>query len=113
MTGSLSPASADFILNNRVPTPCRHFCGRDEELSVLHDLLNEHDKAFISGIPGIGKSELAKAYAKQHKADYTNIVHLYYTGSMREDIARMDFVDDLSDDTTDARYERHARFLRH
>lgn len=111
-TGSLSPASADFILNNRVPAPCRHFCGRDEELSVLHGLLNKHGKAFISGIPGIGKSELAKAYAKQHKADYTNIVHLYYTGSLREDIARMDFVDDLPDDTADARYERHARFLR-
>ena len=111
-TGSLSPASADFILNNHVPTPCRHFCGRDEELSVLHDLLNEHSKVFISGIPGIGKSELAKAYAKQHKADYTNIVHLYYTGSLREDITRMDFVDDLPDDTDDVRYQRHTRFLR-
>lgn len=111
-TGSLSPTSADFILNNRVPVPCRHFCGRDEELSVLHDLLNEHSKVFISGIPGIGKSELAKGYAKQHKADYTNIVHLYYTGSLREDITRMDFVDDLPDDTSDMRFERHARFLR-
>ena len=111
-TGSLSAASADFILSNRVPTPCRHFCGRDAELSVLHDLLNEHSKVFISGIPGIGKSELAKAYAKQHKADYTNIVHLYYTGSLREDITRMDFVDDLADDDTDMRYQRHARFLR-
>lgn len=111
-TGSLSPASSDFILNNRVPAPCRHFCGRDEELSVLHDLLNEHGKVFITGIPGIGKSELAKAYAKQYKADYTNIVYLYYTGSLHEDIARMDFVDDLPDDTADARYERHARFLR-
>lgn len=111
-TDSLSPASADFILNNRVPVPCRHFCGRDAELSILHDLLNEHSKVFISGIPGIGKSELAKAYAKQHKADYTNIVHLYYTGSLREDITRMDFVDDLPDDTDEVRYQRHARFLR-
>lgn len=111
-TGSLSPASADFILNNRVPVPCRYFCGRDGELSVLHDLLNEHSKVFISGIPGIGKSELAKAYAKQHKADYTSIVHLYYTGSLRDDITRMDFVDDLPDDTSDMRFERHARFLR-
>ena len=110
--GSLSPASADFILNNRVPAPCRHFCGRDAELSILHDLLNEHGKVFISGIPGIGKSELAKAYAKQHKADYTSIVHLYYTGSLRDDITRMDFVDDLPDDTSDMRFERHARFLR-
>ena len=111
-TGSLSPASADFILNNRVPVPCRYFCGRDGELSVLHDLLNEHSKVFISGIPGIGKSELAKAYAKQHKADYTNILHLYYTGSLRDDITRMDFVDDLPDDTDEVRYQRHTRFLR-
>ncbi|MBQ3157907.1 MAG: tetratricopeptide repeat protein, partial [Clostridia bacterium] len=79
---------------------------------ILHDLLNEHGKVFISGIPGIGKSELAKAYAKQHKADYTSIVHLYYTGSLRDDITRMDFVDDLADDDTDMRYQRHARFLR-
>lgn len=112
VTGSLSPASADFILSNPVPVPCRHFCGRDAELSILHDLLNEHSKVFISGIPGIGKSELVKAYAKQHKANYTNIVHLYYTGSLREDITRMDFVDDLPDDTSDMRFERHARFLR-
>ena len=110
--GSLSPSSADFILNNHVPTPCRHFCGREEELSALHGLLNEHGKVFVTGIPGIGKSEMAKAYAKQHKADYTNIVHLYYTGSLRENITRMDFVDDLPDDTAGARYERHARFLR-
>lgn len=111
-TGSLSSASADFILNNRIPAPCRHFCGRDEELSVLYDLLNEHGKVFITGIPGIGKSKLAKAYAKQHKADYANIVHLYYNGSLREDIARMDFVDDLPDDTDEVRFQHHARFLR-
>ena len=111
-TGSLSPVSADFILNNRLPAPCRHFCGREAELSTLHALLNEHSKVFISGIPGIGKSELAKAYATQHKADYTSIVHLYYTGSLRDDITRMDFVDDLPDDTDEVRYQRHARFLR-
>ena len=110
--GALSPSSVDFILNHRVPAPCRHFCGRDAELSVLHDLLIEHSKVFISGIPGIGKSELAKAYANQRKADYTNIVHLYYTGSLREDITRMDFADDLPDDTDEVRYQRHARFLR-
>ena len=111
-TGSLSSASADFILNNHVPTPCRHFCGREEELSALHGLLNEHGKVFVTGIPGIGKSEMAKAYAKQHKADYTSIVHLYYTGSLRAGITRIDFVDDLPDDTSDMRFERHARFLR-
>ena len=48
--GSLSPASADFILNNRVPAPCRHFCGWDAELSVLHNLLNEHGN-LCGGLP--------------------------------------------------------------
>ena len=48
--GALSPASADFILNNRVPAPCRHFCGWDAELSVLHNLLNEHGN-LCGGLP--------------------------------------------------------------
>ena len=29
---------------------------------------------FLHGIAGIGKSELAKAYAKQHRKEYTNVL---------------------------------------
>ena len=45
-------------------------------------------------IAGIGKSELAKAYAKQYKKHYTNILYVEYTGDLHQDITDMDFIDD-------------------
>ena len=67
---ALSPIVNDVIFGADVPKPCRYFCGRDKELDELHDQLSENSKIFLQGIPGIGKSELAKAYAKKHKKDY-------------------------------------------
>lgn len=65
--GSLSPVILDYIMDSEVPRPCRHFLGREEELDELHTMLEENSKVFLYGIAGIGKSELAKAYAKQYK----------------------------------------------
>ena len=70
-TGNLSPVVQDFIYDGGVPKPCRYFCGRDKELATLHQLLCDHGKVFLQGIAGIGKSELAKAYAKQFKKEYS------------------------------------------
>lgn len=63
--GTLSPITADMIFDGEVPKPCKHFCGRDTELENLHELVNNHNKVFIHGVAGIGKSEFAKAYAEK------------------------------------------------
>ena len=57
--GKLSPLLKDISYDCDPPRPCRHFCGRDNELLVLHRLLQKHGKVFLQGIPGLGKSELA------------------------------------------------------
>ena len=110
--GNLSPAVKDFIYNGGTPKPCRHFCGRDNELVTLHQLLCSHGKVFLQGIAGIGKSELAKVYAKIHSKEYTNILYLSYTGNLKQDISDMDFADDLPDDDNEERFRKHNRFLR-
>ena len=113
MAGSFSPITRDFIFDVKVPRPCRYFCGRETELASLHELLCEHGKVFLQGIAGIGKSELAKAYAKQYGKEYTNILYFTYSGDLKADIANLDFADDVDDDETiDARFSRHHRFLR-
>lgn len=110
--GNLSPIVKDFVYDSGVPKPCRHFCGRDNELTTLHQSLCDHGKVFLQGIAGIGKSELAKAYAKQHNKEYTNILYLAYTGDLKQDIINMDFADDLPNDDDEERFRKHNRFLR-
>ena len=61
--------------------------GRDKELEELYTMLEENRHVFLCGIAGIGKSELAKAYAKRYikPVSYTHLdvykrqvyIHLY------------------------------------
>ena len=111
-SGTLSPVASDLIMSGNVPNPCKHFCGRDNEISELHTLLDVHSKIFITGLAGIGKSEFAKAYAKTYKKDYTNILYFTYHDSLQTLIEDMDFADDLPTDDNTTRFKRHNRFLR-
>lgn len=110
--GTLSPVISDFVYNGEVPKACAHFCGRNQELSTLHELISEKQIIFLQGIAGIGKSELAKTYAKTYRKEYTNILYLTYSGDLRQDIIDLDFADDLPEDTEDERFRKHNRFLR-
>ncbi len=110
--GALSPIVLDYIMDSEVPKPCRHFIGRDKELEELYTMLEENRHVFLCGIAGIGKSELAKAYAKRYMRHYTNILYVEYTGNLHQDITDMDFIDDPPESTEQERFQRHNRFLR-
>ena len=110
--GALSPIVLDYIMDSEVPKPCRHFIGRDKELEELYTMLEENRHIFLCGIAGIGKSELAKAYAKRYIKQYTNILYVEYTGNLHQDITDMDFIDDPPESTDQERFQRHNRFLR-
>lgn len=100
------------IFGAEVPTPCRYFCGRNTELDELHTTLQEHSKVFIKGFAGIGKSEFAKAYAKNFKKEYGNILYFNYHGSLKEMITDMDFAGDNLSDDEHTRFTKHIRFLK-
>ena len=70
--------------------------------------MQQHTTLFITGMPGIGKSELAKQFAKEHKKDYTNILYLEYTGNFYEMIAGLDFVDDTDTLSEKDRFKKHT-----
>lgn len=70
-------------LMNSAAMPQAFFIGRDNELDHIHKLLEENEVVFLSGIGGIGKSELAKNYAKIHRSDYDNIIYTIYNGNFQ------------------------------
>ncbi len=111
-SGNFSPTISDFIMEGDVPKPCRYFCGREREIEQLHELLVKERKVFLHGIAGIGKSELVKAYAKKYKKSYRNILYISYSGSLKQDITDLNFVDDLQEDNEEERFRKHNRFLR-
>lgn len=76
-SGTLSPNIDGYLLDGFAPRPCRWFCGRESEIATVHELLKQHGHIFVEGIPGIGKSELAKGYVAAFRREYTNI--LYFT----------------------------------
>ncbi len=104
--------ASECIFGAEVPAPCRYFCGRDTELDELHTALQEHSKVFIKGFAGIGKSEFAKAYAKNFKKEYRNILYFNYHGSLKEMITDMDFAGDNITDNEQIRFTKHIRFLK-
>lgn len=111
-TSSISPVITDLAYIESVPKPCKYFCGRDTDLAKLHDLLQTKGKVFISGMAGMGKSELAKAYAYNHRKEYSNTLFLSYGGSLFNLIADMDFVDDRPEDDAQTCFRKHNRILR-
>ncbi|MBR2259966.1 MAG: tetratricopeptide repeat protein [Blautia sp.] len=58
------------------------FLGREKELEEIAGLLPEHDVLFLQGMGGIGKSEIAKSYAKQYHDRYDTVIFLGYEGSL-------------------------------
>lgn len=103
---------SECIFGAEVPAPCRYFCGRDTELDELNTALQEHSKVFIKGFAGIGKSEFAKAYAKNFKKEYRNILYFNYHGSLKKSITDMDFAGDNIIDNEQIRFTKHIRFLK-
>lgn len=95
--GVAAPPPA-YILGCRVPAPCEHFCGRDKEIKALHELLLGKGFAFVTGLPGMGKSELSRAYAHVHSQDYASYyqhaMFVSFRHSLRETICAIPFAGD-------------------
>lgn len=108
----LSPDLSDNLLSNRLPSANRCFIGRKEELKAVAKALQEHNLVFITGTAGMGKSELAKTYAKKNEKKYTNIIHLFYDGDLKKCIDHMEFSDDTADMSEEMLFDKHMRILK-
>lgn len=69
-------------LKSSLPAVQDFFVGREGEIQEIHRKLNESNILFLNGIGGIGKSELAKHYAEEHKDDYDAIIFAPYVSDV-------------------------------
>ena len=69
----LADPQKPFLISN-LPTPKEFFIGRDAEIKEIHARLQQSPVLLLHGIGGIGKSELAKQYAKKYGSEYDTII---------------------------------------
>lgn len=70
------------FLETSLPLGNNYFCGRDREIREIHDLLENESFIILHGIGGIGKSELAKHYAKKYSDEYDAVIFVRYEESI-------------------------------
>ena len=77
--------SSDTLFINAKPLePCKFFCGRDEELEELHKKVHKKGKVVVTGVIGVGKSELVRAYAKKYASDYKQVIYCLIDDSQND-----------------------------
>lgn len=62
------------FLQHHLPSKSAYFIGRDAQLQEIADRLKHTDKLFISGMGGMGKSELVKQYAHSYQDAYDAVI---------------------------------------
>ncbi len=83
---ALADPKALFIKSS-LPEPQNFFVGREKEIEEIHNRLENNRTLFVSGVGGIGKSELVKQYAKKYKNEYDAVIFAPYVSDMNMLIA--------------------------
>ena len=78
----------DFIVPH-LPHTSPNFVGREKEIKVLSQLLDEYRTVFVYGIGGIGKSTVVRNYIHSKKGEYDVIVYLESDGDLRTTFANV------------------------
>ncbi len=92
----------------------KFFVGRDYEFAKIEEELQNTDRLYISGMGGMGKSELVEQYAKNHKSEYDAIIIATYTTDIKSMICNIPIVnvaDQLPNETQDEYVNRKVSAL--
>ena len=92
------------------------FVGRLEELSHIDEVLQENQVVFLSGIGGIGKTEIAKRYAYVNQKYYDNIIFLPFQNSLEDTFIKDDIsinnVERNAEESKEEYFQRKMKVLR-
>ena len=100
-----------LFANSEYVPPCKHFCGRSKELDELHAVISDNSTVIITGVAGIGKSELVRAYAKDHRKEYQYFGYYFYGGSLKDIIANVVHDALTAESDLNTRYQHNLELL--
>lgn len=89
-----------------------YFVGREKELADLDEKIKSNHTVFVSGIGGIGKTELVRYYVHTHRKEYRRVVFVSYTENIISTFCSKDiFIKNFSRGTDEEEQEFYNRKL--
>lgn len=82
-------------LINVLPSNTTCFIGREYEIEQINKKLGEDNLVILTGVGGIGKSEIAKKYVESYRPIYKTIIYLTYTFDLVSTINRSYFIENF------------------
>ena len=92
-----------------------YFVGRKKELEQIKNVLEKKQLVFLSGIGGIGKTELVKQYASKNREEYNIILFAKYEGSIKNLVCNEIKIDGIvrsEEENEEAYFERKINVLK-
>ena len=87
VTDAKTKEEKTYQLISQIVYPDTDFVGRRQEIAAIHKQMSGIDnKLFLTGMGGIGKSEIAKMYLKTYADDYNVVVWVDFLGTLQETI---------------------------
>ena len=122
VASSASDAAKDvtYRITGAMVYPDTRFVGREAELKKIQECLaGVENKLLLVGMGGIGKSELAKMYLKQHADEYDVVLWVPFSGTLQKTLVN-DSIFPISglersaypEDTEEEYYLRKLRILK-
>ena len=109
----------DSKFKSSTVTPSLFFVGREEELIELDQCLDRYKKVFVSGMGGVGKSELVKEYLVKNREKYRSVVFTTYSTSLKDLVVNdssfgiTNFFRNPQDESDDSYFNRKIKFIEH
>lgn len=86
---SLISDEKPYLINLPKWQPSKYCIGRKDEIKEIKRRLDEDGYVFIKGIGGLGKSEIAKLFAKTYKNEYHTVQFCKFSDSLKSVVATM------------------------
>ncbi len=87
-SSDVADAAQENLISTPNVIPKTIFYGRDNVLNEINTRFESGDRAiFLYGIGGIGKTQIAKQFAKRYRQNYDTVIYATYNGSIKEMIA--------------------------
>lgn len=88
-----------------------NFVGRVNEIETIYEEIQENNVLFLSGIGGIGKTELAKKFIAEYREEFDTVAFAYYQESIEHTMCQELLINNMELDEDESESEYFDRII--